>query len=217
MARGLTPPSNLTQGHTFPDIINLRFSSTDITYTDGSKQGTSLTASVHHPRSNTTLAYKLLGHDDQLNTALQAELVAIHQALHNTDVMTPLTIMTDSLTSIHAINNMLTRPERLRLHKHKQVLSQIAQRLVARTAKTTIHKVKAHVGIIGNEMADKAARQAHDDDSTPTVTVAGSSGRGSAWLKYAPDDTDTTILWDVNTTSAPMLPSWQKPHTPIAS
>ena len=79
--------------------------------------------------------------------------------MHNDDV----TILTDSMTSLHLIRKAIRSPMRLQDNKHHELLEEIVNILIERSEanlRTTIGKVKAHVGIHGNEQADKGAVQA---------------------------------------------------------
>jgi hypothetical protein len=76
-----------------------------------------------------------------------------------------LRILTDSQTSIYAILNELHRPMTTAKHLHRDLLRAIADMLVHRDKagkRTEIRKVRAHIGVWGNEVADAAAKlQAH--------------------------------------------------------
>ena len=91
-------------------------------------------------------------------TITRMELAALRTALTGPqDNRTPdedLTIPTDSLTSLHLINKAIRTPMRLSDHKLRELLEEIVQRLVMRSEQglyTTLGKVKAHIGIQGNE------------------------------------------------------------------
>ena len=94
--------------------------------------------------------------------------------------------MTDSLTGIYLIQQAIYTPERIRTHKHKQILTEIVHLLVSGTQPVEIYKVRAHTGVLGNEKVDKLAKEAHDltsDDATDFLD-GGSTGRPSAWITY---------------------------------
>ena len=97
----------------------------------------------------------------QLNTGLRAELAAILIAIHSITTTDEITLMTESVTSLQLINNMLTRPQGLQHHKHRHLLSELTQSLWSRQAPITAHKVRAHIGCSGNERADRLSKQAH--------------------------------------------------------
>lgn len=97
------------------------------------------------------------------NTINRAELSAIHIALTDSTIAgahTDLIIYTDSQCSIQMINKMMYQPTRMLESKHLPLLEAIVQAIQDRSTaggKTTIQKVKSHIGIMGNEEADKAA------------------------------------------------------------
>ena len=92
--------------------------------------------------------------------------------------------MTDNLTSLQLINTMLTRPQGLRHHKHRRLLSELTQSLWSRQAPITVHKVRAHIGCSGNEHADRLSKQAHTSPTAISYTPAPQTGRGPFWLQY---------------------------------
>jgi ribonuclease HI len=111
------------------------------------------------------------------STITRAELAAIYHALR--DVLNASEeglIFTDSLAAIHLIRRALRKPHTLERHLHKGILLDIARCLVDRAnagVRTRILKVKAHSGVIGNEEADKYAKEAGEPDTlhdldTPT-------------------------------------------------
>ena len=71
--------------------------------------------------------------------------------------------LTDSLTSLQQlIQIVLTRPQEVSYYLHRALLHAIVEEIVAgRDTKgfvTHIRKVRAHVGVRGNELADAAAK-----------------------------------------------------------
>ena len=163
---------------------HLRFDGAHLLYTDGSKCRSSLAASVYQTRTNQEWLLKLAHHDGQLNTSLRAELAAILYAVQSIPPMEEITFLTDSLTSLQLINNMLSRPQGLRHHKHRRLLSELAQLLWSRQAPVTAHKVRAHIGCSGNERADRLAQAAHTSPTAISYTPAPEPGRGPFWLQY---------------------------------
>ncbi|MCA3358106.1 MAG: hypothetical protein ING02_08890 [Roseomonas sp.] len=92
------------------------------------------------------------------NTITRAELAAIRAALE----LGYRIIATDSLTSIFLIRRAVMDPNGLRHHLHKQMLESIVHCIAARQQQglppVHILKVRAHQGVVGNEMADAIAR-----------------------------------------------------------
>jgi ribonuclease HI len=124
-------------------------------YTDGSKLETDDVGSafvVHHPSGRVEPKKYRLG---TYCTVFQAELLALDQAVHwiELNATTDVTIFSDSLSSIQAIQNRSnTHPL---VHSIHQTLNRINDRI-----KVRFSWVKAHVGIQGNELADSAAKTA---------------------------------------------------------
>jgi hypothetical protein len=71
----------------------------------------------------------------------------------------PAYIFTDSLNSLYLINTQIKHPTQQNNHPDKTVLASIVNMLKNRTAITHLHKVRAHTNIIGNEEADKLAKE----------------------------------------------------------
>ena len=170
-----------------------------IVHTDGSKVGTSLTGAVFQAATGLKHSFKLEGHDASLNTALHAELAALHRALTllcEPQFHGPQIILTDSLTSIWLIRRAIYNPEFLRDHKHKRILHEIIQMIVSRSDPISIYKVRAHTGVTGNTAADKLAGLEHDLLTNPenTFADAGTCGRGATWIQYAADNTGFLTL-----------------------
>lgn len=90
--------------------------------------------------------------------------------MQNDDVI----ILTDSMTSLHLIRKAIRAPTRLQDNKHRKLLEEILNILTNRSEAnlcTTLGKVKAHIGIHGNEQADKGAVQASRLETGHDITV----------------------------------------------
>ena len=96
------------------------------------------------------------------NTINRAELVGILAALRHGAHM----IATDSLSSMYQIKKMLRRPQDLLNHQHCELIKEIVTEIVNRGLRTTLHKVKGHASIIGNERADAIAKAAATGDTS---------------------------------------------------
>ena len=159
-----------------------------LVYTDGSKVGSSITAGVYQEASLIEESFKVVGHEPQLNTVLRAELAAIHRALdalRSRDFQHDTCVLTDSQTAIYLIDRALHRPESLRVHKHRDLLFTISQRLLAHPRGIQLLKVRAHTGVLGNEKADSLASLAHGSTAgSNSFGAAGHPGRGLYWVKY---------------------------------
>ena len=139
-------------------------------YTDGSKQDPdpTLGAAVVHPASGLTILINATG-QEELNTILRAELAAIHQALIVFRDIPTFKCLTDSLTSLQQLQTVLTRPQEVSYYPHHVLLHAIVEEIVARDTKgfvTHIRKVRAHVGVRGNDSWRMQLQRA----SSPTRT-----------------------------------------------
>ena len=162
----------------FPSLRHLRFHGVAASYTDGSKLDTgALGAAYYSSLSGQTHSATLTGHSAQVNTVTRAELVGIQMCLAALHSSAPLShtshfIFSDSQTSLQLIRLVMYRPDSLRMRKHKVLLHQISHLIACLTSlgvTLEFHKIRAHIGIIGNEHADTAAKLA-----------AGASPSGSA-------------------------------------
>ncbi|KAK3236274.1 hypothetical protein CYMTET_53576 [Cymbomonas tetramitiformis] len=185
------------KGYPEPDR---RFNRNEMVYTDGSQrkvkrengeQEEATAAGVWDPRGGQNAEYmqRWQGHCQTVN---RAELTAIYMALMleaNTGT-TEVNICTDSLTSLYQIQNMKRRPHALEKHVHRDILWKIMkqiQTLNGEGTKVALYKVKAHVGIHGNEKADEVARKAcvegeygfnHDNtDTVKLLAICEATGR----------------------------------------
>ena len=101
-----------------------------------------------------------------LNTINCAELVAILVALRECRPYEDECIATDSRCSMQKINKHLRAPAQTKDDCHRPLLQAITTLIVerAKTGPTTkIMKVKSHIGIHDNEMADKLANEAAEE------------------------------------------------------
>ena len=84
------------------------------------------------------------------------ELMAIWRAVQLAPTSGPLHVLTDSLTSLYMISRTARRPASLH-SPHAALLHAIVAAVCQRTGPTLLQKVRAHVGIVGNEIADRLA------------------------------------------------------------
>ena len=112
-------------------------------------------------------------------TVLYGELLAICHALSLRTTEQPLHILTDSRVSLLLINHILYCPGFS--HTHIQLLTEIRRRILARTAPTTLGKVTAHRGVVGNERADRNAEKGtHPDAPDTPIDLPSPQASGSA-------------------------------------
>ena len=66
---------------------------------------------------------------------------------------------------------MIFYPQRMTEHRHRQLLRDITAIIASRSLPTHIIKVKSHIGIIGNEIADTIATDVAKGHTTPQMEV----------------------------------------------
>ena len=128
-------------------------------------------------------------------TVLRAELAAIQFALERAqDNDKHVVIATDSLTSLQLVNKGIHAPHKMTTHRHCGLLTAVVRTLKIRNSaglETTLQKVRAHVGVDGNEKADKLAKGATegttlteaDEYQTPDENIPGFT-----WMKMGADN-----------------------------
>ena len=129
-------------------------------YTDGSKlENGSTAAAFYIPEFKTVTTYLL----HPSHTVLGAELRAIKMALEfiletHSHSQQPVLILTDSKSALQLITQL--RPS------YKGIIYKIHEIIKVYQGEIRFQWVKAHIGVKGNEVADKAAKQAHLNDRT---------------------------------------------------
>ena len=73
-------------------------------------------------------------------------------------------IFTDSLNSLYLLITQIIHPSLHTNHPDKTILSEMVQMLQQRTHTLTIHKVRAHSNIHGNDKVDELAKAGHDSE-----------------------------------------------------
>jgi ribonuclease HI len=153
----------------FPTIYQPKYPQQYCYYTDGSLTPPKQQANgfwdpaqtgygIWNPLLKINLPQRLIG----LQNILRAEISAIHhtlQILIQEFPNEPTHIFTDSLNSLYLINTQLKHPTLQNNHPDKTILTSIVSMLKNRTATTYLYKVRAHTNIIGNDEADKLAKE----------------------------------------------------------
>ena len=175
---------------------SMRFSGSEL-YTDGSFDMKKDTAGsgVWDPTTSTATAAQFTGEKG----ILRAELVAILLAAQQHEVGSE-DICVDSLSALLLIWKEHVQPGTLRNHTEgplvTRVLEEFANRPDGHT--TRLHKVPAHVGVEGNEMADdvaKAAANGHPRHGEVTlVEVEELPSHAKVWLE-TPSATKHVTPW----------------------
>jgi len=126
-----------------------------------------------------------------------AELAASTVALES-DL--PKHILSDIEVSVLLMERAMFRPVTLCRHMHKLFLELIVCQFQAREKdglRTAIQKVKAHIGVVGNEQADTTAGEVANGTVQPDTAVtigAASEAADDVWLaqgRGAPTNTST--------------------------
>eukprot|EP00961_Rhodomonas_salina_P225834 3053301-Rhodomonas_salina.2 len=108
------------------------------------------------------------------SSSFQAELVAMWLAVENADPYQPLTVLTDSMNVINALQAWGRRE--FRKDMNRQLNADVMQALLlavnARSAPIHVVKVKSHLCVTLNESADAAAGQAAVDDDADLLFPA---------------------------------------------
>jgi len=193
-----THPLVTTYRPTYP----LKWINTPAFYTDGSARpnpphGTFTGATFYYTVTKQLLTVNPNG-TRETNTITRAELVGIHSALEHSATFptSPITIFTDSLTSLYNIQTALRSPHSLTEHKHAPLLLAIRSILTSILTHNTpilLQKVKSHSGILGNDLADAGANHALDNPTKCDITCSINSQYLStlpAWPCLPPPSSD---------------------------
>ena len=148
-------------------------------YTDGSgiTGNPRIGAAVVLIPTSTTIYIDVTG-TEETRTIMRAELVAIHTAFSTFSTHKWIGIFTDSLYSLQAIRHHHTNhgtTSANQYHHQSLLLERLIDLLATRQRSdlsTTLHKIKAHTNIQGNDLADAAAKLAatHYDTLPPSQT-----------------------------------------------
>ena len=174
--------------------VRFKYAWQDAHYTDGSarddqERGRLLGAAVWRSRDEQSFLIRPTGHG-VTNTINRGELSAIYHVLADlSDPDEDVLIFTDSQVSIQLINRILRRPCQ-ETGVHRDLLIRIAEKILSRAQggrRTSIHKVQSHIGITGNEAADRAAKDAAENPDRATLqTPASHPFQGRWWPILTP-------------------------------
>ena len=135
-------------------------------YCDGSKvkEENSTASGMYIEAEQKVICWKLRSD----HTVMCAELFAIYQALRyisNEDTEMRTIIFTDSRSSIQLLSG--TNQKYFNIAEKIRVLLQN----VNKKRTVIVHWIKAHIGIIGNEIADRAAKMGHSQNKTVWLNI----------------------------------------------
>ena len=149
---------------------------------------------VHIPTSSTI--YIDAAGREETRTIMRAELVAIYTALTTFEDHPWIGIFTDSKAALQAIRHHHAHPgirSAGNYHHHNTLLEGIVNLLEERIRSgksTTLHKIRAHTHVRGNDLADTAAKLAvRSFDTLPShqtlrVDMGETAPRPEYWIMY---------------------------------
>jgi ribonuclease HI len=124
---------------------------------------------------------------------MRAELVAFQVALNIFKDDPWVGIFTHSQTSLHAIQNELHRPSHTAYHHYKPLITAIVnslQYMIRLGLLIILHKIRGHININGNDLADAAAKRVVTsfedipEHQKVTVTIRKYAERPEFWVMY---------------------------------
>jgi len=173
---------------------------------------------VHIP-INTSIYIDAAG-TEETRTIMRAELAAIHMALSIFSTHDWICIFTDSLSSLQAIRHHHTNPgttSAKHYYHHSLLLESITDLLEARQRagiRTTLHKVRAHTNIRGNDLADAVAKMAvtHYATLPPSqkwrVETGEIAPRPHYWVMYKAKPPPPALALSIGTICANLRRPW---------
>ena len=150
------------------DMLRITPGDSAVYYTDGSLDPNTGAAGAAFVSQGQSHGVKVTGTRCSMQVEAVALQTALHHALHNhrRDVV----VHTDSMSLVLALKNYEPRDNVRLLTSVLHLLRQLRER----GRRIIIHWVPGHVGIPGNEAADRAARAAAHGPSATTITVSPS-------------------------------------------
>jgi ribonuclease HI len=144
-------------------------------YTDGSlREDQSRTKRLGYAfiqvGTNQEVICKVKGRTDNWASSTRAELMAILEALLISPENCEANIYTDSAASIQALDKTKSLKARDWLKRNNtSILKALKQIIETKNIRIKMHKVKAHNGVQGNELADSEAKKGIEEDKVVKV------------------------------------------------
>ena len=151
---------------------------------------------VYSPANNIRIAERLPSLQNILRVELNAILIAIQSTQHHTQ---DIHLLTDNLNSIYLINNHIRHPSSQYNHPDKLLIVAIVNHITWSMHKITIQKIRAHIGIISNEIVDQLANDGallNKPMNTPMIHMAHIT---PYWLNGVPTGTHTGAIRNLQT------------------
>ena len=142
-----------------------------VVYTDGSKTEHGVGAGFVVPGDPEVAAAHMKVRGPQ--TGNRAELTAQYAAMEDLWHRGEMAIYTDSKFTIQKLLAWVADPGSLLGDPHEEIVREIGMRLAGAQGRFALHKIKAHVGLVGNELADGAAKHAANEQESPSVPARG--------------------------------------------
>ena len=127
-------------------------------------------------------------------TITRAELAAIWAALR----LGATKIMSDSAAALWLIRRAVNEPMTLKRHLHRPLLEAIVELIDKSPCTVHLLKCKAHTGVYGNEMADRAAKLAATTGGTVHCECAPHPFENMNWPCRRQDDGSSRHIGDLN-------------------
>lgn len=140
----------------FLHYVSDKFGDYKLLYTDGSKNETSVASGIYDPDRKWSISWKLRPE----HSVFSAELFAIYRCLLYVESCScsRAVIFTDSLSSLQLLTSNSTSYGIVAMNIRDMLLKLNENGVVL------LHWVRAHVGILGNESADRAANLGHKNN-----------------------------------------------------
>ncbi len=120
------------------------------------------------------------------NTINRAELVPVMEAISRGYTH----IATDSLSTLYQVKKIAHQPQAMNEHRHLLLHKKIAELILEKNQPIHIYKVKSHIGIVGNEIADELATSVAKGTETPNIHIQDDSNpHESQYWPYHTQDT----------------------------